>query len=243
VNGQLNVRVDSRPSERLTLSLLLGSVHRVMVIPRRHTNPPCAVLAAGLALIVLGLALPCCQRERKPTANVPQKSYRVDESLLGPAVTDSTLRLIFRPPSFFQPGHPERVKQIKESVRQGQKPDDPLAVEPMLIFGRPDRPGSVCTVSRFLHPPKAGMTGEWIELNRKTTRETVAPATVQDELCRVGDTVMLQLLIQNPQMVLFRVVCQGRRLDPVRIDYLVPRADYAAAVRSIESSLGSIRLF
>lgn len=170
-------------------------------------------------------------------------TFQIDPELLGPAVTDSTLRITFRAPAFFQLGNPDRVQQIREMVLQEQKPDDPMAIEPALIYGRPDHPGTVCTVSRFLRPPAGGMNPEWIELCRKSTQESVAPATAQDDLFRIGQGVALQFLVQNPQMVLFRLVVQGPGPEPVRIDYLIPRPDYESVVRAIESSMGSMVLF
>jgi hypothetical protein len=233
----------------LTLSGLLGSVHPVM--NTRRTIPAsilseAAVIPALVALLIALLAggLSGCQGAKKGSgASLPIKNIQVDASLLGQAVTDSTLRFTFRPPSFFQPGNPERVKQIQEAVRRGQKPDDPMAAEPILIFGRPDRPGSVCTVSRFLKAPQGGMTPEWIEALRKSTKETVESATVQDELYRVGNMAVLQLVIRNPQMVLFRAICQEPRHEPVRLDFLIPAGEYEGSVRALESSVGSIAMF
>jgi hypothetical protein len=212
----------------------------VKLSPRRGPGP------ATRALIGVGLLLSLfagCGREKKDDfASVEQLDFSVNPSLLGPAVTDSSARITLRPPVFMLAVDPARFADIQERARSGQRSGDPFAFEPIMFFAKPDG-ASYCTVARFLHPPPGGMNREWIDRCRGATRKMVAPAEVKDDMFRTHDLVVLQFVILTPQLAMFRLICQGPGPAPVRVDYVVPRAEYQAQVDAIESSIGSLQLF
>lgn len=175
-------------------------------------------------------------------SELPPMHFDIDPALLGPAVTDSILGVTFRPPAFFQAVGPERLREIQENVREGLQAGDSMAVMPVRVFGRP---GGVAllTLSRFVNPPPGGIDGPWLDFLRRETRRRVAPATVEDDLYRLNGVPTAQFLVQNPSMVLFRLVLQGPGPAPVQVDFVLPRTEYEGAVRAVESSIGSIQMF
>ncbi len=192
----------------------------------------------------LALACGCGGKKERGTASLPPLQVQVDASLLGPAVTDSSLGVTFRPPALFQPVPEPRLLAIQEAVRSSLSPNDSIAAVPERIYGRP---GSValCTVSRFVHPPARGANTAWMDACAAAVRRTVAPASIQEARFRMGNAVGLRFVVQNSQMVLTRLVYLSPAAlagggAPVQIDYLFPRAEYPQTERAIESSTGTV---
>lgn len=169
--------------------------------------------------------------------------FRVDAALLGPEVVDSTLRIAFRPPRSFVPADAASHEELRRQVARGTRGGDPLLTDPVLLYVLPGTAG-LCKVGRFLEPPQGGMSRRWIDRCREEMERQVAPAAVQWDLYRLGDRmVAAQFLAMNPQMVLFRVLCQGPGIEPVMIDYLLPRESYEGQMPAVEGSIGSLRMF
>ncbi len=197
-----------------------------------------AALFAGLAL-----AVAACDREggRLGPRDVPAMAFQVDESLLGPPVTEPGLGIVFRPPAGWAPADPAMHRDLRRQVEVERRPGDPLATDPVLLFGIAETP-AVCKVGRFFEPPAEGLTRAWIARCLEEMRRQV-PAEVHEDLYAIGgEVVAAQFLAQNSQMVLFRIICQGRTGEPVMVDYVMPRTLYAQQVRAVESSIGSVRM-
>jgi len=195
----------------------------------------------GFAAVVL-LSPGCTRKKSDDFAGIPRMDFHVQESLLGSPVTDSSLRLRFRPPAFCVAADPARVEEVRRDSRTQQRPDDPLAFEPALIFGKPNS-SLLCVVSRFLRPPKHGMDRAFAELCRTQAVSLAPGAEVKADFFRIGDTPVLQLVLPLPQIIQIRLVCRGPDGVPVRVDYVVPRAEYQTAMDGVESSIGSIAFF
>ena len=199
--------------------------------------------AWALLVVLFVLVPPGCGRKKSDDfAGVPRMDFHVNEQLLGAAVRDSSMGLVFRPPVFCVAADPARIADVRQESRGQQRPDDPLAFEPVLIFGKPGS-SLLCVVSRFLKPPRHGMDRAWAQLCRDQARKMAAPAEVKEDLFRIGDTPVLQLVIPLPQIIQVRLICQGPGPAPVRVDYLIPRQEYQATMDGIESSIGSLEFF
>ncbi len=211
---------------------------------RASTMTVCLALLASAAVLAGG-----CGRKKSgqssagaDLSSIPVQTFKVDTTLLGPAVSDSTLRITFRPPSIFEAIPPARAAQIRAAVEQNQKPGDSLAAVPVLLFGRPGNVG-LCTVSRLVLAPAGGMTPAWIAWCRQAVRRQTAPAAVTDSLFRVGADVALRFEVRNPKMVLYRLIRPGPGGALVQVDFLTPLPDFDRTVPAIESSIGSMIFF
>ncbi len=186
-----------------------------------------------------------CSEERQHSGlhRAPVMQFEVDPTLLGPVVRDSTLRISFQPPLAFVPVDSVEHREIRDQIRQGRHGGDPLANDPVQLFEIPGTPARI-KIGRFLEPPVGGMDNEWIERCREIMEQQVAPAEVLQDVFRIGETVLaVQFLVQSPQMILFRIICQGPGPEPVLIDYLLPRDLYELEVRAVESSIGTVEMF
>lgn len=211
---------------------------------RQHTTHRCILwfmLGLGPQLI---LTVSCAEESKNSRLHAAQvMQFEVDPALLGPVVRDSTLRVSFRPPLAFVPVDSARHREMREQTRLGWREGDPLANDPVLLFEIPDTP-ALCKVGRFLEPPDGGIKDEWIDRCRETMERQVAPTEVLLDVFRIGETVLaVQFLVQNPRMILFRILCQGPGPEPVMIDYLLPRDLYELEVRAVESSIGTVEMF
>jgi hypothetical protein len=199
-----------------------------------------------LGLVFLGLIAQCllagCVRKRDglDAGSLPDAPFTVDATLLGAAQTDSLLGLAFRPPAGFQPGDPERVARIRETVRAGTKPGDPLAHDPRWIYGVPGGLG-MFKVAHFAEPPAGGMNEAWLGRLREAIKTQVAPASVTEDRFRVGGKIaVVRFIVHNESMVLVRAICQAPRHQPGMIDCLLPRLEYERLGRAVESAIGAV---
>ncbi len=183
-----------------------------------------------------------CSRPRDPfdVRSLPDAPFSVNTALLGPVQVDSLLGLQFRLPAEFQPGNPERVEQIREMVRAGAKLGDPLAHDPVWIFGVPGSVG-MFKVAHFREPPAGGMNEAWIDRVRSEMEAQVKPATVVEDRFRVGGRIpVVRFVVGNESMVLVRAICQVPGHPPGMIDCLLPRPDHERLGPAVESAIGAL---
>jgi hypothetical protein len=196
---------------------------------------------AILGLVVQGL-LPGCSRKTDglDPKRLPDAPFAVETTLLGPAQADSVLGLIFRPPAGYQPGDPRRVAQIREMVRAQTKPGDPLANDPVWIYGIPGTPG-MFKVGHLSAPPAGGLNEAWLTRAREALKVQVAPAAVEEDHFRVGKKIaVVRFTVRNESMVLVRVLCQVPRHPTGMVDFLLSGQDHARLERAIESTIGAL---
>lgn len=207
-------------------------------------NAGCRLSILGLAILGLvtqGL-LPGCSRKSDglDAKRLPDAPFAVEATLLGPAQADSVLGLVFRPPAGFQPGDPRRVAQIREMVRAQTKPGDPLANDPLWIYGIPGTPG-MFKVAHLSAPPAGGLNEAWLTRAREALKAQVAPAALAEDHFRVGKKIaVVRFTVRNESMVLVRVLCQVPRHPTGMIDFLLSGPDHARLERAIESTIGAL---
>jgi hypothetical protein len=204
------------------------------------------ILLLGFVILVLVAQsiLPGCARKRDglDPRGLPDAPFAVDTALLGATQADSLLGLVFRPPVGFQPADPQRVAQIREMVRAGTKPGDPLANDPLWIYGIPGTPG-LFKIAHFSEPPAGGMNDVWLGRVREAMKAQVAPASLAEDLFRVGKKIpVVRFTVRNESMVLVRVFCQAPDHPPAMIDCLLSRPDYERLERAVESTIGALAL-
>ena len=199
-----------------------------------------------LSLVITGFVaqsiLAGCARKRDglDARGLPDAPFAVDTTLLGAAQADSLLGLVFHPPAGFQPGDPARVAQIREMVRAGTKPGDPLGNDPRWIYGVPGTAG-MFKVAHFSEPPAGGMNEAWLGRVREAMKAQVAPASLAEDHFRVGKKIaVVRFTVRNDSMVLVRVVCQAPHHQPAMIDCLLAVPDYQRLGRAIESAIGAL---
>jgi hypothetical protein len=207
-----------------------------------NTNRRVLLLGLVILTLVAQSLLPGCTRKRDglDVRGLPDAPFAVDTALLGAARADSLLGLVFRPPAGFQPGDPERVARIREMVRAGMKPGDPLAHDPRWIYGVPGTPG-MFKVAQFTEPPAGGMSDAWVGRVREAMKAQVAPASLAEDRFRVGKKIpVVRFVVRNESMVLVRVLCQAPHHPPAMIDFLLPGPDFERLGRAIESAIGAL---
>jgi hypothetical protein len=173
-------------------------------------------------LVILSLVaqsiLPGCARKREglDARGLPDAPFTVDTALLGAAQADSESGLVFRPPADFQPGDPQKVAEIREMVRAGTKPGNPLANDPRWVYGIPGKP-SMFEIAHFTEPPAGRMNEAWLARVRETMKAQVAPASLAEDRFRVGKRIaVVRFVVRNDSMVLVRGLCQAPDHPPPR---------------------------
>jgi hypothetical protein len=207
-----------------------------------NTHRRIFLLGLVILIAIAQSTLPGCARKKGglDARGLPDAPFTVDTALLGATQADSVLGLVFRPPVGFQRGDPARVAQIREMVRAGSKPGDPLANDPRWIYGVPGTLG-MFKVAQFSEPPTGEMNEAWLGRVREAMKVQVAPASLAEDRFRVGKKIaVVRFMVRNESMVLVRVVCQAPHHPPAMIDCLLAGPDYERLERAVESAIGAL---
>ncbi len=203
--------------------------------PRSRRQP----LAALAWIVVAAITLASCQKEDA----VKSMSFRVDASLLGPPVSDTELRLTFRPPLPMVAAPAEFLRGARAEVEAQPVNDPVLDLVPTQVFADPSGEMRVF-LSRFRVPPKDGLKGEWRKSYEDRARAKVLAADPQAEISvddyRIGPVPVMQMRVAGKGYTNFRLVAQVEGEAPLQIDYLIPTSRYREMARAVESSIGSL---
>jgi len=194
---------------------------------------------ATLLILALSFGVGCGGSDRDP---LTERQLDIDPSLLGAAVTDSSLGMTFLPPAELQAAEPAFIQRVQRELRGSAASADSFFIIPAMIFAVPEQDTRIF-VSEFSHPPADGPTPEWRDRYLKRAKEKAAGAEVETESYRIGDLEFHQFLVRDFSFVNHRLVCYRPGGPMAQVDYLIPRADYERLLPAIESSIGSIELF
>lgn len=173
-------------------------------------------------------------REREP--EVPVMQFTVTPSLLGTAVVAEDLGVQFQPPAGWEPLSATAFDSLNQAL---ERPDDTVPLQPHYVFLDPTT-GSLCSVTT-VHFADTPAFDEVIDRYGRLLAAQFPEDALRQGLFEKDGIRIAQFLVQPRGRVVFKLLFEAAMGKVLQFDYIVPSAVYAAEVKAIESSIGSIK--
>ena len=164
--------------------------------------------------------------------------FNVDETQLEPVVTDTVLKIAIAAPKNWKKIDDAMFSQVVKTLEAQPTPQD-LRIVPRWIFLN-EGSRSMCVVSA-LNGVEIAPDETLLETLTTAYRNQFPNATVQQTIFMKDAFRVHQLMVIAADFVLIKLVCDAPETLVFEVDYRVPRDVYQTELRSIESSIGSIK--
>ena len=164
--------------------------------------------------------------------------FKVDETRLEPAVTDTTLRIKIAAPKNWKKIDDSMLAQVANKVDSQLMPG--LQMVPRWIFLN-ESSRAMCVVSK-LNGLDIASDETLLKTLSTAYRNQFPNATVQQTIFMKDAFRIHQLMVIAADFVLIKLVCDAPEALVFEVDYRVPKDVYQTELRAIESSIGSINL-
>lgn len=189
----------------------------------------CGIMISGF----VGCESPNAQKQPYETL-----VFNVDETLLDPVVTDTTLRIKMAAPKNWKQINDAMLAEVLNTVETEITQE--LQMVPRWIFLNEDSL-AMCIVSSLNSVDL--VPEETLLKDLKTAYQHQFPnATVQEAVFMKDAFRIHQLMVIAADFVRIKLICDAPETLVFEVDYRVPRDVYQSELRAIESSIGSIRL-
>lgn len=164
--------------------------------------------------------------------------FNVDATRLEPAITDTMLNITMAAPKEWKKIDDAVLAQVMEQVTP--RLEQGLKLVPRWIFMNV-RSRAMCIVSQ-VNSVEIALDDTLLEAQENAYRDAFPEATVRRATFRKDAFRIHQLMVSAPDVVLIKLICDAPETLIFEVDYVVPKAVYAAELRAIESSIGSIHV-
>ena len=187
----------------------------------------CGIMISGF----VGCDSPNAQKQPYETL-----AFKVDETRLEPAITDTTLRIKIAAPKDWKKNNDSMRTQVVDKLNVQSIPE--LQIVPRWIFFS-ENSQAMCVVSEL---SGVEITPDETLLKTLTTayRNQFPKATVRQAVFMKDAFRIHQLMVIAADFVLIKLICDAPETLVFEVDYHVPRDVYQTELRAIESSIGSI---
>ena len=187
------------------------------------------------------LVLAGCMQKRPGTAEQNELIFSVDEKLLGDAIQDSSLQLVFAPPKNWIRIPDLAVQAAKDQAfaRAGKKRAADTAV--MGKYGFRDAASNSVVLISQLALFDTSDTSTDLESYKKQAQKMDSSATIQTTTFFSHGLKVHQLMVAGAQTASFKMIFSHKSLaHVVQFDFIVPMTAYKSLVKTIESVAGSV---
>ena len=194
-----------------------------------------------LLLLSLGaiLFLSCSPKQKKDEVNsqaVVELHFYVDSARIEDTVKDTIDGFQLNPPLDWKLTSPEMLAQITAKYSEQQKEN--VKFRPIFISMNQEKECLLSVIS-------VGLKSDSIlemEAYCKLIEEKFVKDEIRKEIFKNNNIVFTQYLILKENLVTFKLLFRGPMNNLIQLDYITSRKNYPSEVKSIESSIGSIRL-
>ena len=187
--------------------------------------------------VIIG-ALASCDPPKAKKRTYETLVFDVDQTHLEPAITDAVLKIEMSAPKGWKSVGDSMLARVIDEL--GYKFTGGLQMEPRWIFVN-EGSRAMCVVSKL--EDVQGTSDDTVLESLETAYHTQFPkATIHRTIFMKGAFRVHQLMVITANFVLIKLICDARENPVFEIDYFVPKDVYEAELRSIESSIGSIKL-
>ena len=163
-------------------------------------------------------------------------AFKVDETRLEPAITDTTLRIKIAAPKDWKKNNDSMLTQVVDKLNVQSIPE--LQIVPRWIFFS-ENSQAMCVVSELsgveIAPDETLLKTLTTAYRNQFPKATVRQAVFMKDAFRIH-----QLMVIAADFVLIKLICDAPETLVFEVDYRVPRDVYQTELRAIESSIGSI---
>jgi hypothetical protein len=195
------------------------------------------VFKTSFIVILLPLLFLACG-SKDDSHEIPEMEFLVNSDLLGTSIRDSLLNVTFNPPLPWEPLRNDVFAEAKRQLLSGQSDSDTISVIPEYIF-LDDKLGSSLIVSTVRFRTDSGTDN--IGRYHTSLKEHFSVEDVLYSVYVKDGIYFHQYLLQNEEIINFKLLTQETDNTILQWDYVVPRNAYTFEVRAIESSIGSIK--
>ena len=164
--------------------------------------------------------------------------FKVDETRLEPAVTDTTLRIKIAAPKNWKQIDDSMLTQVINKLDIQLMPG--LQMVPRWVFLN-ESSRAMCVVSK-LNGLDIAPDETLLKTLSTAYRNQFPNATVQHAIFMKDAFRIHQLMVIAADFVLIKLICDAPETLVFEVDYRISRDVYQTELRSIESSIGSISL-
>ena len=164
--------------------------------------------------------------------------FKVDETQLEPAVTDTTLRIKIAAPKNWKQIDDSMLTQVINKLDIQLMPG--LQMVPRWVFLN-ESSRAMCVVSK-LNSVDSAPDETLLKTFTAAYRNQFPNATVQQTIFMKDAFRIHQLMVIAADFVLIKLICDAPETLVFEVDYRVPKDVYQTELRAIESSIGSINL-
>lgn len=177
------------------------------------------------------------QSEDKADSSSTEMKFEVDRTKLEASVRDTIYAIQYNPPLEWKAIPSEIFAQVSQQLSQ-QLSEEKVTLQPISIYM--NQPKGVL-LSVAVVDSLTGSFSEKIEAYEKLLQNKFSTATLQKGEFTKDTLKFVQFLIQKENLITFKLLFQNSQHKLIQFDYIVPKENYVSEVKSIESSIGSIK--
>lgn len=163
--------------------------------------------------------------------------FKVDETRLEPAITDTTLRIKIAAPKNWKKIDDSMLTQVINKL-DTQRITQELQLVPRWIFLN-ENSQTMCVVSE-VNGVEIAPDGTLLKTLTTAYQNQFPKATVRQTVFMKDAFRIHQLMVITADFVIIKLICDAPETLVFEVDYRVPRDVYQSELRAIESSIGSI---
>ena len=187
--------------------------------------------------VIIG-ALASCDPPNSQKRTYETLAFNVDGTLLEPAVTDAALNIEMSAPKGWKTIDESMLGQVIDGLRD--KFTQEFQMVPRWVFVN-EESRAMCAVSG-LEGVKSIPDKTALESLETAYLDKFPKAMIQRTIFMKDAFRVHQLMVVTSNFVLIKLICNAPENRVFEIDYVVPQDVYETELRSIESSIGSIKL-
>lgn len=187
--------------------------------------------------LIIGSVIGCDSPNSQKRAYETLK-FNVDQTLLGPKMTDTTLKITMAAPKNWKKIEDSLLAQVTDKL--GDQLKQGVQMSPRWIFLN-EGLQAMCIVSS-LDSVEIAPDETLLKTLETAYRENFPKATIQRAIFMKDAFRMHQLMIIAHDFVFIKLICDAPESAIFAVDYHIPRNVYQTELRAIESSIGSINL-
>jgi len=192
-----------------------------------------------IAIVIFGF-MASCTKEREAKIEFLPLQFNVDQNLLSAVYADSSLAFQFQPPQGWNKLGGNDLEQLKQRIHLSISDTSIFRISPEQFFYEPVNK-CLCALSSFTTFPEGMRFDSFIRDFQKAFEASLTTQSVKQGYFQLDEFLVYQLLIMDEKNVSFKLICQGKTAQPFEIDYIVPMTVYESLLKSVESSIGSLK--
>ena len=201
-------------------------------------NAQLDVLGRRAILLLLLPLVVACDSPDKEEATARQLSFEVTDSLLGPVYEVQSAGKSFRPPVGFVPIPDSLLGILREKFTREVSPEGKIDFV-QFFFDQQHSAGLIVSTVRGLN--LTADTAAFVSRYRQAILAEYGEDHVTAGDYWVDSVYVKNFLVTDSAQVRFQLLCLSLEGDALELQYVVPRAVYPEVLKSLESSIGSLK--